>query len=129
MGLLPRTHTFLAMHIPPKTPGAFNNLFFMFTNTEERFWSLLEKYDAHAAIFGHLHQSASWKHGNIQCYVNPSCCWNFISRTQKVDSSFVRIVKVEPDKISDALIPVRLEGETFTWETLSAFYDEANHPK
>ncbi|HSV15002.1 MAG TPA: hypothetical protein VLI90_12150, partial [Tepidisphaeraceae bacterium] len=64
-----------------------------------------------------------------QCYVTPSCCWNFISREKKVDSSFVRIVKVEQDKISDALLPVRLEGETFNWETLPAKYDPNNHPK
>jgi len=123
------THTFVSMHIPPKTPGAFNNLFFMFENTETRFFDLLEKYSVTAALFGHLHQAAAWRHGDIQCYVTPSCCWNFISREKKVDSSFVRIVKVEQDKISDALLPVRLEGETFNWETLPAKYDPNNHPK
>ena len=123
------THTFVAMHIPPAAPGAFNNLFFMFTKTEERFYALLERYNVAAALFGHLHQSSAWKHGSIECYVTPSCCWNFISRTQKVDSSFVRIVKVEQDKISNALLPVRLEGETFDWETLSKFYNAEDHPK
>jgi predicted phosphodiesterase len=123
------THTFVAMHIPPAAPGAFNRFFFMFTNTEQRFFELLEKYHVTAGLFGHLHQAISWKHDDIQCYVTPSCCWNFVTPSQKVDSSFVRIVKVEQDKISDALLPVRLEGETFTWETLPSRYDEKNHPK
>jgi predicted phosphodiesterase len=122
------THTFVSMHIPPKTPGAFNNLFFMFENTESRFFNLLEKYKTTAALFGHLHQAAAWSHDGIQCYVTPSCCWNFISRTQKVRSSFVRIVKVEQTKITDALLPVRLDGETFTWETLASFYNPTDHP-
>src|SRR5436305_13861605 len=98
------------MHIPPAAPGAFNNLFFMFTNTEARFFDLLEKYHVTAGFFGHLHQQIAWTHDSIKLYVNPSCCWNFISRTQKVDSSFMRIVKVEANGISDELLPVHLDG-------------------
>lgn len=124
-----RTHTFVAMHIPPKTPGAFDPFFFMFENTEKRFFDLLERYKVSAGLFGHLHQAAAWKHDDIQCYVTPSCCWNFATRTQKVDSSFVRIVKVEQDQISSALLPVHLDGETYTWDTLPQFYNPADHPK
>lgn len=123
------THTFTSMHVPPETPGAYNNLFFMFTSTQKRYFALTDKYHLSCALFGHLHQSVAWMHNDTYMYVNPSCCWNFISRTQKVDSSFVRIIKVEKDKISDALLPVRLDGETFTWETLPRFYDPNNHPK
>ena len=123
------THKFVAMHVPPQTPGAFNNLFFMFANTEDRFMKLLQQYHVTAGLFGHLHQAAAWERDGIKMYVNPSCCWNFISRTQKVDSSFVRIVKVEQETITDALLPVRLEHETFTWETLSKFYDPETHRK
>jgi len=123
------THTFLAMHVPPAAPGAYDSWFSMYTKTEERFFALMEKYGADGGLFGHLHQSCEWKHGNIQCYVTPSCCWNFISRGKKVDSSFVRIVKVEKEKIIAELLPVHLDGETFTWETLANFYDVNNHPK
>ena len=123
------THTFVAMHIPPATPGAFDPFFFMYTKTEERFLGLLKQYHVTAGLFGHLHQRAEFERDGIKMYVNPSCCWNFISKSQKVDSSFMRIVHVEQDKISDELIPVHLDGETFTWETLSNFYDPNNHPK
>jgi predicted phosphodiesterase len=123
------THIFTAMHIPPAMPGAFDPWFLMYTNSEKRFFELMEKYDASCGLFGHLHQAGEWKHDGIQCYVTPSCCWNFISSSRKVDSSFARVVKVEEKEISSALIPVRLEGETFTWETLAQFYNPDNHPK
>ena len=123
------THTFVATHVPPSTPGAYNPQFFMFTYTEQRFFDLLEKYHASAALFGHLHQNAAWKQGDIQCYLTPSCCWNFVSATRKVDSSFVRIVKVEQDQISAELLPVHLDGETFIWETLPTFFDLVDSPK
>ena len=73
--------------------------------------------------------AAAWSENGTQFYVTPSCCWNFISRTQKVNSSFVRIVKVEEKSISDELLPVHLEGETFTWDTLANFYDPQHAPK
>jgi predicted phosphodiesterase len=123
------THVFTAMHVPPATPGAFDPWFFMYTNTEKRFFDLLEKYSVTGALFGHLHQNAEWKHDGINCYVQPSNCWNFIARSKKVRSSFVRIVKVEQDHLSDALIPVRLEGETFTYDTLAKSYDAKTAPK
>jgi predicted phosphodiesterase len=123
------THIFVGMHIPPDAPGAYDPWFFMYTNTEKRFFELLKKYDVTCGLFGHLHQNCSWVHEGIQCYVTPSCCWNFIAKGKKVDSSFCRIVKVEKDKISDALLPVHLDGETFTYDTLAQYYDPANHPK
>jgi predicted phosphodiesterase len=123
------THTFVSMHVPPAAPGAFNNLFFMFEQTQDRLLALFDQYDVSAGLFGHLHQNLEWTHGKTQMVVNPSCCWNFISRTQKVESSFVRIVKVEQNSISDELIPVHLEGETFTWDTLKDFYDAKTAPK
>src|SRR5205814_8688878 len=64
------THTFVSMHIPPAAPGAFNNLFFMFTNTEQRFFALLDKYSVSACLFGHLHQNLLWNHGDIKLFVN-----------------------------------------------------------
>jgi hypothetical protein len=123
------THTFVSMHIPPAAPGAFNNLFFMFTNTEQQFFALIDKYPVSACLFGHLHQNLVWNRGELKLLVNPSCCWNFISRTQKVDSSFIRIVSVRRDDISDELVPVHLQGETFTWETLPTFYNSNDHPQ
>ena len=101
----------------------------MYTKTEERFLALLKQYNVTAGLFGHLHQNAEFERDGIKMYVTPSCCWNFVSRSQKVDSSFMRIVKVEKDGISAELIPVHLDGETFSWDTLSKFYDPANHPK
>ena len=101
----------------------------MFTQTQDRFFAVLDKYHVSAALFGHLHQRAEWVHGQTQMYVNPSCCWNFVSRAHKVNSSFMRIVKVEKDTISDQLMPVLLPGETFTWDTLASFYDPAKAPK
>jgi predicted phosphodiesterase len=123
------THTFTAMHIPPDAPGGFDKWFTMYQNTEQRFFDLLEQYHADVALFGHLHQSIDWTHDNIQCSVTPSDCWNFVTPHEKVDSSFVRLVKVEQDKVSTAVLPVHLDGETFTWETLKAFYNPDNHPK
>jgi predicted phosphohydrolase len=122
-------HTFISMHVPPDSPGGFNNLFFMFTQTQDRLYGLMDKYGVSAGLFGHLHQSLEWVHYQTQMYVSPSCCWNFISRTRKVNSSFMRIMTVDKDKISDQLIPVRLPGETFTWNTLADFYDPAKAPK
>jgi hypothetical protein len=122
-------HTFASMHVPPATPGAYNNLFFMFTQTQERLFGLFDKYHVSAGLFGHLHQRAEWEHGQTQLFVTPSCCWNFVSRSHKVNSSFMRIVKVEKDAISAELIPVWLPGETFTWDTLGDFYDPAKAPK
>jgi predicted phosphodiesterase len=123
------THTFVAMHIPPSTPGAYDPWFFMYTKTEERFLGLLKQYHVTAGLFGHLHQRAEFERDGIKMYVTPSCCWNFISKSQKVDSSFMRIMHVEQDSISDEFLPVHLDGETFTWETLPKFYDPNNHPK
>jgi hypothetical protein len=122
-------HTFVSMHVPPETPGAYNNLFFMFTQTQDRLFGLMDKYHVTAGLFGHLHQRAEWSHNQTQLYVTPSCCWNFVSRSRKVNSSFMRIIKVEKEKISDELIPVHLPDETFTWETLANFYDPAKAPK
>jgi predicted phosphodiesterase len=121
--------TFTSMHVPPEAPGGFNNLFFMLTDTQNRFYDLVDKYSVTTCLFGHLHQSLEWKHGQTLMYVNPSCCWNFISRTKKVDSSFMRIVTVEVGGISDKLLLVHLPGETFTYETLANFYNPADHPK
>ena len=123
------THKFVAMHIPPTTPGAYDPFFFMYTKTEERFLALLKQYHVTAGFFGHLHQRAEFERDGIRMTVTPSCCWNFVSKSQKVDSSFMRIVNVEKDGISDELIPVHLDDETFTWETLPTFYDPNNHPK
>lgn len=123
------THTFLSMHVPPDSPGGYNNLFFMFTQTQDRLYALLDKYPITACLFGHLHQSLAWTRGDMKIFVNPSDCWNFISRTKKVDSSFVRVIKVERDGIEDALLPVHLKGETFTYETLGSYYDAKNHPQ
>jgi len=81
-------HTFISMHVPPETPGAYNNLFFMFTQTQDRLYGLLDKYHVSAALFGHLHQRAQWLHGQTQMYVNPSCCWNFVSRTSQGQLQF-----------------------------------------
>jgi hypothetical protein len=117
------------MHVPPETPGAYNNLFFMFTQTQDRLFGLMDKYQVSAGLFGHLHQQAEWSHGQTQLYVTPSDCWNFVSRSHKVNSSFMRIMKVEKEKLSTELIPVHLPGETFTWEHLADFYDPANAPK
>jgi hypothetical protein len=122
-------YTFTSMHVPPAAPGGYNFLFFMLTDTQERFYKLIDKYSVTACLFGHLHQSLEWKHGKTLMFVNPSCCWNFISRTKKVDSSFVRIIKVEKDGISAELLPVHLPGETFTYQTLAQFYNPADHPR
>lgn len=123
------TYTFTSMHVPPAAPGGFNNLFFMLTDTQQRFYNLIDKYHVNVCLFGHLHQSLEWKHEKTLMYVNPSCCWNFISRTKKVDSSFVRFFSVERDGISPELVPVHLPGETFTYANLADFYNPADHPK
>lgn len=123
------TFTLTSMHVPTASPGGYNNLFFMLTDTQERFYHLIDEYGVTACLFGHLHQSLEWKHGKTLMLVNPSNCWNFISRTKKVDSSFVRIVKVQRDGVRAELLPVHLRGETFTYENLADFYNAADHPK